>query len=105
MSKDVRTHQALPMKREKAVSIAKEVAAARLKWGKQASPPYTMHQIMDAILVLESEGVLEPQPAGPSPEEVTKLRRQLAACQNREKARAGHGSGTKTLEDIGRDGE
>jgi hypothetical protein len=84
--RDVRTHQALPMKREKAVSIAKEVAAARLKWGKQASPPYTMHQIMDAVLVLEAEGLLE-QPIGPTPEEVTKLRRQLAACQNREKAR------------------
>ena len=101
---EVRTHQVLPMKREKAVSIAKEVAAARLKWGKQASPPYTTHQIMDAVLVLEAEGLLEPAVPLITPEELTKLRRQYAACQNREKARSGaggHGNGDKSLADIG----
>lgn len=76
---------------EKAIAITKEVAKARIKWGKLASPPYTVPQIMDAIAALANAGLLEAKPAeeGPSPEEVTKLRRQLAACTNREKAHKG----------------
>lgn len=90
MSVNIRGSQQLPMPHAKAIRIAEEIAAARKKWGKQANPPYNLHTIMDAIVVLEAQGLLkgtQPTPEGPSPEEVTKLRRQLAACQNREKAR------------------
>jgi len=81
----------LPMPKTRAIQIAKEIAGARKKWGKQANPPYKLDQIMDAIVTLDASGAFEDQkaPEGPSPEEITKLRRQLAACTNREKARSG----------------
>lgn len=72
------------MKLDKAKAIVLEIAGARRKWGKQANPPYSIHQIMDALVLLSDE-IREPKQEGLSPEEVTKLRRQLAACTNREK--------------------
>lgn len=66
---------------DKARNIVKEIVAARLKWGKLVSVPYKEAQIYDALLVLDKAGNFD----GGTKEEVTKLRRQLAACQNREK--------------------
>lgn len=68
---------------DKSVALVKEIVAARQRWGKQASVPYTKEQLYDALVVLDSHGRFD----GPSDEDVTKLRRQLAACQNREKSR------------------
>lgn len=66
---------------DKAHTIVKEIVAARKRWGKGVKIPYTEDQLYDAIVVLDAEGNFD----GASREEVTKLRRQLAACQNREK--------------------
>lgn len=70
---------------EDAVKIVTEVAIARTRWGKYAYPAYTQAHLMDALALLHKEGRF----GAPSDEEITKLRRQLAACQNREKGRAG----------------
>jgi polyhydroxyalkanoate synthesis regulator phasin len=75
------------VKTDKAKTIVLEIAQARRKWGKQANPPYSIHQIMDALVALSDELQKPAEECGGTPEEVTKLRRQLAACQNREKAR------------------
>lgn len=85
---------------DKAKSIVLEIATARKKWGKQANPPYSIHQIMDALVALSDE-LQQPKEATEqliTAEDLTKLRRQLAACTNREKARKGytdepHGAG------------
>lgn len=69
---------------DKAVEIVKQIADARKRWGKYAYPPYTQAELMDALVVLHEAGRFD----APSDEEITKLRRQLAACQNREKARS-----------------
>ena len=71
---------------EKAVPLLQELAAARRRWGRNCRPPYRLEQILDALVLAEDQGALK-VPDGPSKEEVTKLRRQLAACLNREKAR------------------
>lgn len=68
----------------RALLVLTDVAAARKRWGKNASSPYHADQIMEAIH-LANEGGHFAQVV--PPEEVTKLRRQLAACQNREKGR------------------
>jgi hypothetical protein len=81
------------MKLDKAKSIVLEIAAARKKWGKQANPPYSIHQIMDALVAISDELTKEsPKPVEITAEELTKLRRQYAACLNREKARNGSGA-------------
>lgn len=69
---------------ERAIAIVKQVAEARTRWGKYAYPAYTQAELMDALAVLHSAGRFD----APSDEEITLLRRQLAACQNREKARS-----------------
>lgn len=76
---------------DKAKSIILEISAARKKWGKQANPPYSIHQIMDALVALSDElqGPKEVIEQLITAEDLTKLRRQLAACTNREKARKG----------------
>ena len=79
----------MTMRLAKARSIVLEIAAARKKWGKQANPPYSIHQIMDALVALSDELNKPADECGATPEEATRLRRQLAACQNREKARKG----------------
>lgn len=68
---------------ENALQIIRDIIKARKTWGKKASPPYTQDQLYDALIVLEEEGRFE----APSDEDMTKLRRQLAACENREKGR------------------
>lgn len=68
----------------RALLILQDVAAARKRWGKNASSPYHADSIMEAIHLANEAGhfaQLVP------PADVTLLRRQLAACQNREKAR------------------
>jgi hypothetical protein len=68
---------------EKAQTIVASVVAGRKRLGKQYSSPIRMDEVLDAfVLVYDASNV-----DGPSKDEVTKLRRQLAACQNREKAR------------------
>lgn len=69
---------------ETALRIAKDAAAARKRWGKQASLPYTHDQLLDAILVLDSAGRFD---ADESAEELTRTKRQLAAALAREAAR------------------
>lgn len=69
------------MNAEKALAILNEAADARLRWGKQASIPYSMQQIMEAIELVKAEGWLgKPQI---NDEDVTKLKRQLAAANAR----------------------
>ena len=70
----------------RALTILAETATARKRWGRNASTPYSTDQLMEAILLVRDAGHFEPVV---SREEVTKLRRQLAACTNREKARKG----------------
>lgn len=66
---------------ERAQTIVTEIVAARKRWGKGVKIPYTQDQVYDALIVLSETGNFD----GASASEVTKLRRQLAACQNREK--------------------
>jgi hypothetical protein len=73
---------------EQAYKILRVVAQSKVKWGKQASPPYTMATIMEALELVSADGGLDPELKA-NAAEMTKLRRQLAACQNREKARNG----------------
>ncbi len=68
---------------EKSLAIVAEILTARKRWGKGMRSPYTPDQLYDALIVLDEHGRF----TGTSDEEVTKLRRQLAACQNREKGR------------------
>lgn len=70
----------------RALGILTDTAAARKRWGKNASTPFHADQIMEAIYIANEAGHFAQHV---SPEEVTKLRRQLAACTNREKARSG----------------
>lgn len=69
-----------------AYKILRVVATNRAKWGKQASPPYTMATIMEALELVVADGALDPD-LKTDQAELTKLRRQLAACTNREKSR------------------
>jgi hypothetical protein len=71
----------------RAQTIVKEIIAARTRWGKGVKIPYTTDQVFDALIVLDKAGNFD----GGSKEDVTKLRRQLAACQNREKRYSGKG--------------
>lgn len=68
---------------EKALKIAKELAAAHRRWGKQLSAPYTQAQMMEALAALDTHGQFD----GNLSEELTKTKRQLAACMAREAAR------------------
>jgi hypothetical protein len=79
---------------DKAKQIILEIAAARRKWGKQANPPYKLDVIMDALVAISPELSKSCPEQLISAEELTKLRRQYAACQNREKARNGNGAGS-----------
>lgn len=72
---------------EQAIALVVDVVAHRKRWGKYANAPYTQSQLYDALVLLHDAGLIA-KDATPA-EEVTKLRRQLAACQNREKARKG----------------
>lgn len=78
------------IKPENALPMLRSLAAASRKWGKQASAPFSMYEIMQAIEIADERGFLDVKREEViSKEEVTLLRRQLAACQNREKARKG----------------
>ena len=81
---------------DKSLSIVQEILAARKRWGKGMSSPYTADQLYDALIVLDEHGRF----SGTSDEEVTKLRRQLAACQNREKARNKGISASDSVPDL-----
>lgn len=74
----------IEMKLDRAHTIVRDVVIARKRWGRQADLPYTLEELMDALMLLHDAGNFD----APSAEEVTKLRRQLAACQNREKSRS-----------------
>jgi hypothetical protein len=63
---------------EQALGIVAEIVAVRKRWGRQGSVPYSIDQIMDAIVLLAEDGALS------NKEELTKLRRQLAASENRQ---------------------
>lgn len=75
----------IEMTLEQAHALVTDVVKHRKRWGKYAAAPYTQSQLYDALVLLHDAGLIV-QEATPA-EEVTKLRRQLAACQNREKAR------------------
>jgi hypothetical protein len=64
---------------EQAMQLVKNTATAVERWGKQANPPYSVNQMMAAIAVLAGKVDLE----GPTKEELTKVKRQLAACEAR----------------------
>lgn len=68
----------MPVK--KAIEIAEAIASAYKKWGKHASVNYTQEQLYEAIGTLFENGNIDATPK----EDVTKLRRQLAVCLNRE---------------------
>lgn len=71
------------MKLSTALNIAKEIARQFKRWGKQTNPPYTQAQMMEAIAALDAEGNFD----GNLADELTKTKRQLAACTAREAAR------------------
>jgi hypothetical protein len=71
------------MSLEKATRIVNEVVAGRKRLGKQFVPRYIMDDVLDALVMVHENANLD----APSKDEVTKLRRQLAAALNREKAR------------------
>lgn len=71
------------MKFDKAAAIVAGVIAGRKRLGKQYQPPYIMDDVLDALVIVHEQGNFD----APSKEEITRLKRQLAACQNREKAR------------------
>lgn len=65
---------------EKARSIAGAIALAYSKYGSQTSVPYSTSQLVEIISVLNSFGNFD----GPTKDDLTKLSRQLTACQARE---------------------
>jgi hypothetical protein len=71
------------VKLETALQVAKDIAAAYRKWGKQANPPYTQHQLCEALAALDAAGHFNSNIG----EELTKVKRQLAAALAREAAR------------------
>jgi hypothetical protein len=72
---------------DKAAGIVANVVAGRKRLGRNYAPPYIMDDVLDALVVVHEHGNFD----GLSKEEITKLKRQLAACQNREKARQNKG--------------
>lgn len=68
---------------EKAQEIVASVIEGRKKWGKQYVPNMVMDDVLDALVVVAEAGAI----GGPTAAEHTKLKRQLAAALNREKAR------------------
>jgi hypothetical protein len=90
------------MSLERAEEIAGTIAKAIDKWGRYAEVNYSKEQIYEAIGVLwkaDSPDLAKQR------EELTKLRRQLAACMNREKARQPKPSHGSALEHVGDDEE
>lgn len=81
---------------EKAQAIVASVIEGRKKWGIQYVPSIIMDDVLDALVVLHDAGNI----GGPTAEEVTKLKRQLAACQNREKARDARNVRVGTPEEL-----
>lgn len=75
----------IEMTLEQAHALVTDVVKHRKRWGKYAAAPYTQSQLYDALVLLHDAGLIVQE--APSAEEITKLRRQLAACQNREKAK------------------
>jgi polyhydroxyalkanoate synthesis regulator phasin len=74
----------IEMSLEQARALVSDVVLHRKRWGKYAAAPYTQAQLYDSLVLLHDAGIITGEA---TPEEVTKLRRQLAACQNRELAR------------------
>ena|SRR5579859_3117711 len=70
-----------PLTLDKAVVMAKAIASARRKWGRQANPPYTIEQISEALQILDDAGLLAP--AKYTEEDITKLKRQIGAAKSR----------------------
>lgn len=65
-----------------AIALAQSIAAKRLKFGKLGRGTYTQDELQDAVVVLYGEYQKYAE-SGIDPEEVTKLRRQLAAANAR----------------------
>lgn len=86
---------------DKALSIVNELVRARAKWGsKNLRSPYTSDQLYDALATLAEAGHFD---GSISSEEATKLRRQLAACLNREKVKSNKGVAAITDEVVKQD--
>jgi hypothetical protein len=71
------------MSLDKAQRIVEEVVAGRKRLGKYFTPRNIMDDVLDALVMVYENANLD----APSKEEITRLKRQLAACQNREKSR------------------
>lgn len=65
---------------ERARSLATQIAVAYGKYGSQTSVPFSASQLAEIISVLSAFGNFD----GPTKEELTKVTRQLTACQARE---------------------
>jgi CO dehydrogenase nickel-insertion accessory protein CooC1 len=85
----------------KAQVIVAEVVAGRKRLGRQFVPRQIMDDVLDALVVVYDNS----NPDALSKEDVTKLKRQLAACMNREKARQNKGLDTGNENDSPEDGE
>lgn len=64
----------------RARTIVAEIVAGRKRWGRQMSTPYTLDTLYDALVALYEEGMILDDE---TKEELTKLRRQLAAANAR----------------------
>jgi hypothetical protein len=69
-----------PMSLDKAKHIAHVATLGRAKYGPQFSPPYSQADLVEALSVLNEFGNWD----GPSKEQLTKVNRQLAACNARQ---------------------
>lgn len=67
---------------EKALALAKSIAAKRAKFGKLGRANYSQDELQDAIAALYAE-YLRYTETGLSPDEIGKLKRQLAAANAR----------------------
>lgn len=63
----------------RARELAKTITTARAKWGAQVSVPISVHELLEIVDVLETEGNWD----APSREDLTKANRQNAALNAR----------------------
>ena len=72
---------------ERAREIARDVAAARRKWGKQVNPPYSAAQLYEVLELLDDASYFEKEPADLHAA-LVRIARQDGAAKAREKKSA-----------------